>query len=143
MLGLVDWQLLVLFLGLFVVNGAFEATGMPGRAVARLADLGIDARVPAWLFGLTVVLSNAVSNVPAVMLLLPLASHSLAGPLLALASTFAGNLLLAGSIANLIVADAAARHGIVLDWRRHVRTGLPVSVATLALAAAWLAMRAA
>jgi Na+/H+ antiporter NhaD/arsenite permease-like protein len=142
MLGLVDWQLLVLFLGLFVVNGAFEATGLPQRGVERLADLGIDARAPAWLFPITVVLSNAVSNVPAVMLLLPLATHPLAGPLLALASTFAGNLLLAGSIANLIVADAAARHGIALDWRRHARTGLPVSAATLALAAAALWLQA-
>jgi Na+/H+ antiporter NhaD/arsenite permease-like protein len=70
MLGLVDWQLLVLFLGLFVVNGAFEATGLPQRAVERLAEHGVDARQPVWLFPLTVLLSNAVSNVPAATLAL-------------------------------------------------------------------------
>ena len=51
-------------------------------------------------------------------------------------STFAGNLLLVGSIANLIVADLAAREGIVLDWKRHVVTGLPVTL--MSLAVVWL-----
>ena len=60
------------------------------------------------LFPATVVLSNLVSNVPAVMLLLPHATHPLAGPVLALASsTLAGNLLIVGSIANIIVVDQA------------------------------------
>jgi Na+/H+ antiporter NhaD/arsenite permease-like protein len=143
MLGLVDWQLLVLFMGLFVVNGAFAATGLPERAVAWLAERGLDPARPPWLFALSVLLSNAVSNVPAVMLLLPVAHHELAGPVLALASTLAGNHLLVGSIANLIVADAAAQRGIALDWRRHARTGVPVTLATLAIAGAWLGWRAA
>jgi Na+/H+ antiporter NhaD/arsenite permease-like protein len=144
MLGLVDWQLLVLFCGLFVVNHALEVTGLTGRAVAGLGDLGIDPARPGWLFGLTVGLSNTVSNVPAVMLLAPLAAgapgggYPLAGPLLALTSTLAGNLLIVGSIANLIVADSAARHGIEIGWRRHARTGVPVTVLTLALAMGWL-----
>jgi Na+/H+ antiporter NhaD/arsenite permease-like protein len=89
-----------------------------------------------------VVLSNLVSNVPAVMLLLPAADHPQAGPLLALASTLAGNLLLVGSIANLIVVDQAARLGVRISWRQHARVGVPVTVATLAIAAAWLALRA-
>jgi Na+/H+ antiporter NhaD/arsenite permease-like protein len=140
MLGLVDWQLLVLFAGLFVVNHALATTGAPEQAVAALAARGIDARAPGWLFVITVVLSNAVSNVPAVMLLLPLASHPAAGSVLALASTLAGNLFLVGSIANLIVADAAARQGIAIGWREHARVGVPVTIATLAIAAAWLAL---
>ena len=142
MLGLVDWQLLVLFIGLFVVNHALAATALPDRIVAALQAGGVDPHHPGWLFLAAVVLSNAVSNVPAVMLLLPLASHPLAGPVLALSSTLAGNLLVVGSIANLIVLDAAAAHGISIAWRRHARTGIPVTLATLAIAAGCLALRA-
>jgi Na+/H+ antiporter NhaD/arsenite permease-like protein len=79
-----------------------------------------------------------VSNVPAVMLLLPLATQPMDGPLLALVSTLAGNLLIVGSIANIIVVGAAARRGILIDWKRHARVGVPVTVVTLAISAAWL-----
>jgi Na+/H+ antiporter NhaD/arsenite permease-like protein len=140
MLALVDWQLLVLFAGLFVVNAAFQRTDIPSNVVTAFDANGINVAHPAWLFALTVALSNAVSNVPAVMLLLPFSSHELSGVILALASTFAGNLLIVGSIANIIVVDAAARGGVTIDWRRHARTGVPVTVATLAIAgfALWL-----
>jgi Na+/H+ antiporter NhaD/arsenite permease-like protein len=96
---------------------------------------------PGPLFAAAVLLSNLVSNVPAVMLLLPVATDPLAGPILALASTLAGNLLLVGSIANLIVADAAGRRGLIIDWRIHARAGVPVTLATLAIAAAYLGWR--
>ena len=141
-LGLVDWQLLVLFFGLFVVNGALAESGMLARALDEAAARGVDlARVPV-LFGATVVLSNLVSNVPAVMLLLPAAEHPLSGPTLALASTLAGNLFIVGSIANIIVVDQAARLGVAIDWRTHARVGVPATVGTLAVAAAWLWLRA-
>ncbi|MFI5401706.1 MAG: anion transporter [Planctomycetota bacterium] len=139
-LGLVDGHLILLFLGLFIVNHAFEETGLAAEGLARLDRMGIDLREPGWLFATTVVLSNLVSNVPAVMLLLPAAKHEDAGVILALASTFAGNLLLVGSIANLIVAEQAARLGIRITWREHARVGIPVTVVTLALAALWLAL---
>ena len=100
----------------------------------------VDVPTLALLFGLTVVLPNLVSNVPAVMLLLPSATHPLDGPLLALASTLAGNLLLVGSIANLIVADQAGRLGVAFGWREHARYGVPVTLGTLAVAGAWLAV---
>jgi Na+/H+ antiporter NhaD/arsenite permease-like protein len=138
MLGLVDWEVLVLFLGLFVVNHALQKTGLPARAVAELAARGWALDQPIPLFGTTFVLSNIVSNVPAVMLLLPVATHDFSGPLLALVSTLAGNLLIVGSIANIIVVDAAARRGLRIDWRRHARIGVPVTAATLGLAAAYL-----
>lgn len=142
MLGLVDWELLVLFVGLFVVNHALQDSGLVAQGVAALAATGVPLEQPGILFGASVLLSNLVSNVPAVMLLLPVATDPLAGPILALASTLAGNLLLVGSIANLIVADAAARRGLTLDWRTHARAGVPVTLVTLAIAAAWLAWRA-
>jgi Na+/H+ antiporter NhaD/arsenite permease-like protein len=143
MLGLVDWEVLVLFIGLFVVNHALQKTGLPARAVADLAAHGWALDRPLPLFGTTFVLSNIVSNVPAVMLLLPVASHDFSGPLLALVSTLSGNLLIVGSIANIIVVDAAARRGLRIDWRRHARIGVPVTAATLGLAAAYLWWRIA
>jgi len=143
MLGLVDWELLVLFVGLFVVNYAFQRTGLIAEAVRALADTGVHLEQPGLLFVLTFLLSNIVSNVPAVMLLLPLATHPMAGTLLALASTLAGNLLIVGSIANIIVVDAAERRGLRIDWRRHARVGVPVTAATLVIAGAWLWLRLA
>lgn len=136
MLGLVDWELLVLFIGLFVVNHAFQATGLAAQA---LAALGTGA---GSLFVATFVLSNVVSNVPAVMLLLPAATEPFAGPMLALVSTLAGNLLIVGSIANIIVVDAARRRGVEIDWRRHALTGVPVTLASLGVAGAWFWLRA-
>ncbi len=140
-MGQIDWELLILFIGLFIVNAAFQGTGLTARSVRVLAAHGVPLGDPAPLFVGTLLLSNLVSNVPAVMLLLPVAGGSRAGPTLALVSTLAGNLLLVGSIANLIVVDAARRQGIVIDWKRHARTGIPVTVATLAISAAWLAWR--
>jgi Na+/H+ antiporter NhaD/arsenite permease-like protein len=142
MIGLVDWPLLVLFVGLFVLNEALERAGLLGQLYAVVSAIGIDLSNPAWLFAVTPVIGNLVSNVPGVMLLLPASSGPLAGPTLALASTLAGNLLIVGSIANIIVVEQAARQGIAIDWRAHARTGVPVTLVTLAVAAAWLWLRA-
>ena len=138
MLGIVDWHLLVLFAGLFVVNAAVAHSGFIGGLLMMSRMAGLDLYEPAALFGATAVLSNLVSNVPAVMLLLPAARSEIAGPVLALSSTLAGNLLIVGSIANIIVVDQAARLGIRIDWRTHARVGIPVTLATLAIAAVWL-----
>jgi len=139
-LGLLDWQLLVLFGALFVLNHALISSGMLNRAMEWLIAVGVNLRAPGWLFLLTVILSNLVSNVPATMLLLPAASNPLAGSILALASTFAGNLFIVGSIANLIVIDQAERvdPDLRLTWLEHARIGIPVTLVTLALAAGWL-----
>jgi Na+/H+ antiporter NhaD/arsenite permease-like protein len=141
MLGLVDWQLLVLFIGLFVVNYALARTGLPQDTIRDLAAAGVNIEHPASLFAAAFVLSNIVSNVPAVMLLLPAATHEIAGPVLALSSTLAGNLLIVGSIANIIVVGAAQRRNIHIGWREHARVGVPVTAATLAIAAGWLWLR--
>ena len=143
-MGDVDWLLLLLFIGLFVVNHAFAATGLAGQAVAWLAARGVHLADPGPLLVVGVLLSNLVSNVPAVMLLLPhlpsaaTAPGSQAGVTLALVSTFAGNLLLVGSIANLIVADLARQAGIAIDWRRHAATGVPVTLGSLLLLWGWM-----
>jgi Na+/H+ antiporter NhaD/arsenite permease-like protein len=137
MLGQVDWELLVSFIGLFVVNHALEHTGVTAQAMRLLADAGFPLAEPAPMFAAAVVLSNVVSNVPAVMLLLPAATEPFSGPLLALVSTLAGNLLIVGSIANIIVVDTA--HSMV--WRSigDATRGVPVTIVTLVIAAAWVA----
>lgn len=139
--GLVDWQLLLLFMGLFVVNNALVQVGLLERMFEFIRGLGIPPEHPAWLFVLTAVLSNLISNVPAVMLLLPVSPTPQDRLLLALVSTLAGNLFLLGSIANLIVAEQAARLGIFITWRKHLRLGLPVTLATFGIAALWLWLR--
>jgi Na+/H+ antiporter NhaD/arsenite permease-like protein len=137
-MGFVDWQLLLLFIGLFVVNQAFESTGLAAEAVAWLGSRGVHLSEPGPLLVVGALLSNLVSNVPAVMLLLPHLQGEQAGVMLALVSTFAGNLLLVGSIANLIVADLARKSGIVIDWSQHALIGVPVTLGTLVLVWAWL-----
>ena len=137
-LGFVDWELLVLFIGLFVVNHAFGTTGLAAQGVAWLAQQGVHLgeRTPLVLASLG--LSNLVSNVPAVMLLLPHLPNGQAGVTLALVSTFAGNLLLVGSIANLIVVDLAKRNGVDIDWAAHARVGIPITLLTVGIAWLWL-----
>lgn len=138
-MGFIDWELLVLFIGLFVVNHAFQQTGLASVAVAWLGEHGIRLGDSGPLFVVGVTLSNLVSNVPATMLLLPHLSGERAGVTLALVSTLAGNLLLVGSIANLIVCDLARKEGISIDWRQHAVIGLPVTLMTLAIVWFWLA----
>ena len=139
-LDTVDWQLLALFLGLFVVNGAFEAAGGLDMMKDGLSRIGVSLASPSRLYGVTTVLSNLVSNVPAVMLLLPLVRDvPEAGYILAVSSTFAGNLLIVGSIANIIVAGESERLGIPFGWKEHARVGVPVTLASLAAGLACMA----
>ena len=137
-MGFVDWQLLILFNGLFIVNHALQQTGVAAQAVQWLQQQGVHIAQPGPLMALSVTMANVVSNVPSVMLLLPhLQGNAMAGSWLALVSTFAGNLLLVGSIANIIVADLAREEGIRLDWRTHARVGVPVTLLSL-LCCVWL-----
>jgi Na+/H+ antiporter NhaD/arsenite permease-like protein len=139
-LDTVDWQLLALFLGLFVVNGAFEAAGGLEMIEGSLSSLGVSLSSAPWLYGVTTFLSNLVSNVPAVMLLLPMVRDIPgAGYILAVSSTFAGNLLIVGSIANIIVAGEAERMGLPFGWKEHARVGVPVTLASLAAGLASMA----
>jgi Na+/H+ antiporter NhaD/arsenite permease-like protein len=137
-LVLVDWPLLVLFIGLFVVHGSLETSGTLAVMMDAVSNAGVDPATPSVLFVLTAVISNLVSNVPAVMLLLPYAEGVPSGTILALSSTLAGNLFVVGSIANIIVIDQARRHGVQIDWREHARVGVPVTLATLGIAWVWL-----
>jgi Na+/H+ antiporter NhaD/arsenite permease-like protein len=137
----IDWSLLVFFCGLFVVTGAIEHCGLGERLFALLrpyADAG-----PGPLTAVSLLLSNAVSNVPAVMLFRPvvpgLADPHQAWLTLAMATTLAGNLTLLGSVANLIVAEVARRRGVHLSFVEYLKAGTPIAILTLLLGVAWIA----
>jgi Na+/H+ antiporter NhaD/arsenite permease-like protein len=129
----VDWELLVMFSGLFMVTASVRELGI----LSLMEPLATTA---PGLAGVTVLLSNLISNVPAVLLLYPLipAGDTQGWLLLAAASTLAGNLTLLGSVANLIVAEAARREGYHLSFLEHLRFGLPLTLLTLLLAYAWI-----
>ena len=135
----IDWSLLVMFAGLFVVIAGLE------KAIAQdlqsfAATLHLE-NVFA-LSGFSAALSNMVSNVPAVLVFKPVMTH-LADPTrawitLAMSSTLAGNLTVLGSVANLIVIQQAKRTVEIGFWE-YFRVGAPLSIVTILLGAAWLA----
>lgn len=129
----VDLGLLVLFASLFVVVGAMAATGAPQRWL--LSALGAGGVLD--LVWVTTALSTIVSNVPAVLILLPVVPQESALTV-AMASTLAGNLTLVASVANLIVAESARRVGVEVSFWAYARAGVPVTVLSLLLGSAWL-----
>lgn len=140
MIGAVDWQLLLLFACLFGVTAAFANTGLAQEGLAFLASHGLMPDRLSVLAPLTLAASNTIGNVPAVILIIQLMPDLSDGVLAALAllSTFAGNLLLTGSLCNIIVAERAAQAGAPLSFADFARSGVPMTLASMAAAAAWL-----
>ncbi len=129
----VDWDLLVMFSGLFILTEGVQKMGF-------LSGLSPFVHTPLSVLTVTTLLSNLVSNVPAILLLQHLIPHpdSRTWLLLAAGSTLAGNLTLLGSVANLIVAEAVKKSGSALTFWEHLRFGLPLTIATLAFTYFWL-----
>ena len=138
----VDWGLLLMFTGLFIVVHAFQVHIVPGWGVERWTWLkdhpnGLLSLVSAGL-------SNVVSNVPAVLLLepvvqaIPKESRETAWLALAMSSTFAGNLTVLGSVANLIVVENAGREGVTISFWEYAKVGVPLTILTVGLGIAWL-----
>jgi Na+/H+ antiporter NhaD/arsenite permease-like protein len=138
-LGLVDWHLLLLFGGLFVVTAALAETGLPADAIAALTSAGIDSRGLPALVPLTLAGSNTIGNVPTVVLLLAVLKDLPAQTLYALAalSTLAGNLLIVGSLANIIVVERAIQSDVMLRFAEHARCGVPMTFISFAATVAW------
>ncbi len=140
----IDWSLLVMFAGLFVVVHGFERHVVSHWTLDRVAA-GPRAPVAA-LTAASAVLSNLVSNVPAVLLLksvvtsLAHAARTQAWLTLAMASTLSGNLTPIASVANLIVVEAARREGVELGLLEYCRVGVPLTLATVAVGASWLVL---
>jgi Na+/H+ antiporter NhaD/arsenite permease-like protein len=138
----VDWALLVMFAGLFVVVHAFEVNVVRTWGLERQHAL-LESPV-VLVSGLSVVLSNLVSNVPAVLLFKPLMEvmpqKELAWLALSMSSTLAGNLTVLGSVANLIVVENARRAGTELSFLEYLKVGVPLTILTTLVGVAWLSL---
>jgi Na+/H+ antiporter NhaD/arsenite permease-like protein len=138
----IDWPLLVMFAGLFIVVHAFEVNVVHTWGLERWYALRESPVV--LVSGLSVVLSNLVSNVPAVLLFRPLIEvmpqKELAWLALAMSSTLAGNLTVLGSVANLIVVENARRAGTDLGFFEYLKVGVPLTILTTLAGIAWLAL---
>ncbi|HEX3658958.1 MAG TPA: anion transporter [Pirellulales bacterium] len=138
----IDWPLLVMFAGLFVVVRAFEVNVVRHWGLEHQQAV-LNSPV-VLLSGLSLVLSNLVSNVPAVLLFQPLVElmpqRELAWLALAMSSTLAGNLTLLGSVANLIVVESARRNGTELSFLEYLKVGVPLTLLTTLVGIAWLAL---
>jgi Na+/H+ antiporter NhaD/arsenite permease-like protein len=135
----IDWSLLALFVGLFVVIAGLERTPFPADLFAVVSRYHLERTVPMTVF--SAVLSNLVSNVPAVLVFrsfvtrLPDAAH--AWLTLAMSSTLAGNLTVLGSVANLIVVQRA-RGRVEIGFWEYAKAGVPITILSLAVGAALL-----
>jgi Na+/H+ antiporter NhaD/arsenite permease-like protein len=140
LLGFVDWPILVLFMGLFVVTGAFQATGCSDQAAQWLTHAGVPLQSPPVLLTVAALLSNVIGNSAAVMLLLKVANlaHPPAAYVLALANSFGGGLIIVGSVANIIVVQQARELGIRISFRDFARLGVPVTLAAMAGLLVWV-----
>ena len=135
----IDWPLLAFFVGLFLIIGAAEQAGIAQQMLSLAERLNLHN---PWIFaGVVALLSNLVSNVPAVMLLKSLVPQFQNATqfwlLLAMASTLAGNLTVTGSIANIIVIEKA-RPDVEITFADYLRVGVPVTIATLTVGVVWL-----
>jgi Na+/H+ antiporter NhaD/arsenite permease-like protein len=143
----VDWTILLLFIGLFIILEGVTVSGLMGDIVGGFeAASGGQVKELAWLTGITALLSNLVSNVPAVALMVPVLQGPMAGlPVsklqwlaLASSSTLAGNATILGAAANLIVVQSAAGEKVEVTFREFTKAGLPITLATLVVSTAIL-----
>jgi Na+/H+ antiporter NhaD/arsenite permease-like protein len=138
----IDWSLLLMFTGLFIIVSGARQTLLTPDIVESIGHLGLD-RVPV-LAAVTAILSNMVSNVPAVLMikpfLEPLKNQETAWLVVAMASTLAGNFIVVGSIANMIVVQKAAHQGVPIGFWEYFRVGAPLTVATLTIGTLWLCL---
>jgi Na+/H+ antiporter NhaD/arsenite permease-like protein len=138
-MALVDWHLITLFCALFIIIHGITLAHLPEQVLNFLSQKGFELTQPVFLTGVSVIVSNLFSNVPAVMLVIPCLSKTIPEPwyILALSSTFAGNLFLLGSIANLIVVEKALGHGVLISFKEHARIGIPVTILSLLVLVGW------
>src|SRR5215510_5935336 len=136
----IDLPLLILFASLFIVNDAFARTGLAEEALRVLAAHGLLPDRVSLLAPMALLLSNTIGNVPAVVMILTVWKNIPEGVLVGLAilSTLAGNLVLVGSLANLIVAERAAIAGVRLSFRDHAKAGVPITLLSMIFAGLWL-----
>lgn len=137
--GSIDWRLLILFISLFIIVEGIERSGFAERILHGIGDRTVGH--PLFLVISSALLSNIVSNVPAVMLFKPLIPSIMdqekAWLLLAMSSTLAGNLTILGSIANLIVIEGV-RHKVKIGFIEYMKIGVPLSIICIFFGFFWL-----
>ncbi len=139
----VDWSIVLFFIGLFVVLEGVRVSGLSAKIQdAFTSAVGGQSGGLLWLTGLSALLSNLISNVPAVLLLAEIVPPNATQLWLALAasSTLAGNATILGAACNIIVVQIAARDGVSVSMKDFVKAGLPVTAATLVLSTALIAL---
>jgi Na+/H+ antiporter NhaD/arsenite permease-like protein len=139
----IDWHLLTLFCALFIVIQGIEVIHLPEKILGFLEEKGLRLHNLYILTAVSTILSNLVSNVPATMLLtrfLEQGNHP-QWYVLALSSTYAGNLIVIGSIANLIVFETASGYGVKITFREHAKVGIPVTLISLLITCLWIFIR--
>ena len=136
----IDWTLLLMFAGLFIVVAGLEHSVLSPEVIGAVARLHLE-RIPV-LSGITAILSNIVSNVPAVLVLKPfiaqLQPQQKAWLTVAMASTLAGNFTLVGSVANLIVVQRARAQNVEIGFWEYFKLGAPLTVLTIGIGVLWL-----
>ena len=142
-LKLVDWHLLLFFAALFVVVEGLRETNLPEQIYQSLRSVfGGTVAAQAWnLAWFSVAGSNIFSNVPFVLVagqwMRNFAEPELMWKVLALSTTFAGNLTILGSVANVIVVESAKPHIEVGFWD-YARLGIPITIVTTVVGVAVL-----
>jgi Na+/H+ antiporter NhaD/arsenite permease-like protein len=138
----IDWSLLVFFASLFVVTTTVNNLLFHDKVFVMNKNLGLSEITNLAI--VSTVLSNIISNVPAVLLLKPiisnLSNNQTAWLVVAMATTFAGNLTLLGSVANMIVAESASKSGIKLKFIEYMKTGIPITLITIFIGIIWFAI---
>lgn len=138
----VDGNLILLIMGLFIVNAAMAATGLPQTLLADLKHLGMDLNDPLSLYATGAALSNIVGNNPTVMLLVPYldagADANALCAALALGTGFSSNMVIFGSLAGIVVVEQAKSCGVEISFMDFAKAGFPVSVICLVLAGLWI-----
>jgi Na+/H+ antiporter NhaD/arsenite permease-like protein len=142
MIAAVDWPLLLLVSCLFAITGALNHSGIAARLIEFLTDHALLPESLVLLTPFSLLMSNAIGGVPTSMLFLQLWPTALPGVLYALAllSSLAGNLLLTGSLTNVLIAERADRMGTGLTFAEHARAGVPIALLSIAFAVFWLAL---
>jgi Na+/H+ antiporter NhaD/arsenite permease-like protein len=142
MIAAVDWPLLLLVSCLFAITGALNHAGIAGPLLEFLTDHGLLPDSLAELTPFSLLMSNAIGGVPTAMLLLQLWQTPSSGVLYALAMllSLSGNLLLTGSLTNVLIAERADRMGAGLTFAEYARAGVPITILSLGFAVFWLAL---
>lgn len=137
----VDWVLLLFFASLFIVVGAVGHTGV----LDFMFNLPLQDNLAGILsiHGISLVMSQILSNVPYTVLMLPLMHTADSQTLwlaLASASTLAGNATILGAMANIIVIESADKLGVKITFREFLKSGILVTLATYAISLLFLSL---